>query len=126
MTSLFTFAVSIIFFFLPKHITSFFIADPEVTKIASQYLMILALSQIFMGFEVVLEGAFIGAGDTIPPMAISVPGSILRIPLAYYLGVHLQMGVVGIWWAITLTSIVKGLLIVFWFKRGGWKKKKIS
>ncbi|GAG55257.1 unnamed protein product [marine sediment metagenome] len=125
MTSLFTFAVSIIFFFLPKHITSFFIADPEVTKIASQYLMILALSQIFMGFEVVLEGAFIGAGDTIPPMAISVPGSILRIPLAYYLGVHLQMGVVGIWWAITLTSIVKGLLIVFWFKRGDWKRKKI-
>jgi len=88
--------------------------------------MILALSQIFMGLEVVLEGAFLGAGDTIPPMMISVPGSIVRIPLAYYLGVHLQMGAVGIWWAITLTTIVKGVLCVFWFKRGDWKRKKIS
>jgi len=126
MVSLFTFFISIVFFALPKYITSFFISDPEVVTIASQYLMILALSQIFMGLEVVLEGAFLGAGDTIPPMIISMPGSIIRIPLAYYLGVHLQMGAVGIWWAITLTTIAKGLVFIFWFKRGGWKKKKIS
>lgn len=125
MVSLFTFFISIVFFALPKYITSFFISDPEVVTIASQYLMILALSQVFMGLEVVLEGAFLGAGDTIPPMIISMPGSIVRIPLAYYLGVHLQMGAVGIWWAITLTTIAKGLLFVFWFKRGDWKRKKI-
>jgi len=126
MVSLFTFFISIVFFTLPKYITSFFISEPEVVTIASQYLMILALSQIFMGLEVVLEGAFLGAGDTIPPMIISMPGSIIRIPLAYYLAVHLQMGPVGIWWAITLSTIAKGLLFVFWFRRGGWKKKEIS
>jgi putative MATE family efflux protein len=126
MVSLFTFFISIVFFVLPKYITSFFISEQRVIEIASQYLMILALSQIFMGLEVVLEGAFLGAGDTIPPMVISMPGSIVRIPLAYYLGVHLQMGAIGIWWAITLSTIAKGLLFVFWFKKGNWKRKKIK
>lgn len=126
IVSAFTFFTSIIFLLLPRYITSFFISEPRVIEIASQYLMILALSQIFMGLEVVLEGAFLGAGDTIPPMIISMPGSIIRIPLAYYLAVHLQMGPVGIWWAITLSTIAKGLLFVFWFRRGGWKKKEMN
>lgn len=117
--------ISLMFLAFPKYISSFFISDPKVINIAIGYLRILALSQVFMGLEIVLEGSFAGAGNTVPPMIVSVPGSVIRIPLAYLLAFPLGAGVNGVWWSITLTSIVKGTALALWFKKGGWKKKKI-
>jgi len=117
--------ISVIFISFPKYISAFFISDEKVIRIAIGYLQILALSQIFMGIEIVLEGAFSGAGNTFPPMVVSVPGSILRIPLAYFLALKLGLGVAGIWWAITLTSIAKGIVLALWFKLGRWKTREV-
>jgi putative MATE family efflux protein len=117
--------IAIMFLSFPKAISSFFITDPVVIPIAVNYLKILALSQIFMAWEIVLEGAFSGAGDTLPPMIVSLPGSVLRIPIAYLLAITLGLGVNGVWWAISLTSIAKGTVLVFWFRQGKWKKRQI-
>ncbi len=117
--------ISLVFLSFPETISAFFISDPAVIGISINYLRILALSQIFMGLEIVLEGAFSGAGNTIPPMAVSVPGSAARIPLAYLMAISWGAGVNGVWWAITLTTIIKGIVLAIWFKKGKWKKKEI-
>jgi len=117
--------VSIMFFIFPRQIASFFISDPKVVEIGIGYLRILALSQVFMALEIVFEGAFGGAGNTIPPMLVSIPGSLARIPLAYLLAVHWGIGINGVWWAITMTSIAKGIVMTYWFSRGKWKTKRI-
>ena len=90
-----------------------------------QYLQIMALFEVFLGFEVVLEGAFGGAGNSIPPMLISVPLTALRIPLGYFLAHWAGLGSVGIWWAIASTTGLKGLLMALWFKRGKWKQQQV-
>jgi len=117
--------VAIMFFTFPGKITSFFISDPRVIAIGIGYLKILALSQMFMALEIVFEGAFGGAGNTVPPMLVSIPGSLVRIPLSYLLAVHWGLGVNGVWWAITFTTILKGIVLAYWFSRGKWKAKKI-
>jgi Na+-driven multidrug efflux pump len=89
------------------------------------YQKILARSQVFMGLEVVLGGAFSGAGDTVPPMAVFVPFNLARILLAYLLAGPAGFGVDGVWWAISGMSIVKGLLIALWSYRGGWKHENV-
>jgi Na+-driven multidrug efflux pump len=99
-----------------------FIQDEAVISIAVEYLRILALSQIFMASEIILEGAFSGAGNTIPPMAVSIPGSIARLPVAYYLCYILGFGVTGVWWSLTITTWMKGIVIAYWFWMGRWKK----
>ena len=125
ITTSITGIVSILFLSFSKTISSFFIHDPKVIPIAVDYLRILSISQIFMAWEIVLEGAFSGAGDTIPPMIVSVPGSLLRIPIAYLLAITLGLGVNGIWWAISSTSIAKGTILAIWFRHGKWKHKRI-
>ncbi|MCP4705151.1 MAG: hypothetical protein GY865_11115 [candidate division Zixibacteria bacterium] len=117
--------VSILFITIPDSIAGLFSSDPEVIKIAADYLFILGLSQVFMGIEIVLEGAFSGAGDTLPPMIVSIPGSIARLPLAYYFCFVLDIGINGVWWSLTITSLIKTVVLLFWFKQGKWKKKKI-
>jgi putative MATE family efflux protein len=117
--------VGTMFFTFPRQIASFFISDPRVIGIAIWYLKIVALSQMFMALEIVLEGAFAGAGNTVPPMLVSIAGSLARIPLAYLLAVRWGIGISGVWWAITATSIVKGIVLTYWFSRGRWKTQKI-
>jgi putative MATE family efflux protein len=120
-----TFIVSVVFIAIPGKIASLFSSDPRVLPIAVDYLIILGLSQVFMGIEIVLEGSFTGAGDTIPPMSVSVVGSISRLPLAYILCFTLGVGVNGVWWSLTITSFVKAIVLALWFMRGNWKKKKL-
>lgn len=116
---------SLLFYVLSEKISAVFTSDPLIVAASSAYLEILALSQVFMGIELVLTGAFAGAGDTTPPMAILVPFNLMRIPLAYGLTGPFGLGVNGIWWALSSTSIVKGWLLAAWFRRGGWKRKKV-
>ncbi len=120
-----TSVISMLFLTIPNIIAGVFTNDPEVLSIASDYLIILGLSQVTMAIEIVLEGAFGGAGDTIPPMVVSVPGSLARIPLAYYLCFTLDWGLNGIWWTLTITTIVKACALIIWFARGKWKMKKV-
>jgi len=117
--------VAIFFVLIPERLMALFIADPEVIREGARYLRIVGFFEIFLGVEVILEGAFSGAGDTVPPMMISIPLTTLRLPLAYFLSGVLQWGTSGIWWAIALSTFLKGVLLAFWFQRGRWKYRKV-
>jgi putative MATE family efflux protein len=119
------FVFSLFFYFFSHKIGAVFTPDAGTVKASATYLEILALSQVFMGIEIVLAGAFSGAGDTVPPMAIFVPLNLARIPAAYVLAGPGGFGVSGVWWAISGTSILKGLVIASWFYRGRWKAKSV-
>ena len=120
-----TFIISLLFILLPKEISSIFSNDPVVLEIATDYLIILGISQTAMALEIVLEGAFGGAGDTLPPMIVMIPGSAIRVPLAYYLCFNLDWGINGVWWTLTITCALKAIVLSLWFKRGKWKLKEV-
>jgi Na+-driven multidrug efflux pump len=119
------FVYSLVFYFFSHHIGAVFTPDQETIAASAKYLEILAFSQVFMGIEIVLAGAFSGVGDTVPPMAIFTPLNLARIPAAYLLAGSAGLGVSGIWWAISGTSILKGVAIAFWFYRGRWKEQEV-
>ncbi len=120
-----TLIFSFFFIVFPGAIASVFSSDPVVLEVAIGYLIILGLSQFTMAVEIILEGAFSGAGDTIPPMVVMLPGSIARIPLAWYLAFELGWGIEGIWWTLTITTTAKALVLAWWFRLGRWKAKKV-
>ena len=74
------FAVSIIFYFFPMELMSIFTSESAVQEIGVEYFKIVALFEIFLAFEVIVEGAFSGAGYTLPVMLVTVPITALRIP----------------------------------------------
>lgn len=117
--------IGAMFVVVPHWITGIFTSDPEVHKIAADYLIILGLSQFTMAIEIVLEGAFSGAGDTLAPMMVLIPGAVARVPLAYWLCFHMDWGINGVWWTLTITTTIKASLLAYWFRRGKWKLKKV-
>jgi putative MATE family efflux protein len=121
----FTGFMTVIFLLFPGAIMRIFVDDPAVLEAGKNYVRILALSQIMMGWEIVYEGAFSGAGDTVPPMVIAIPGALLRIPLAWFLAIHLGWGINGVWWTITTSTLLKGVALYIWFSLGRWKKREV-
>lgn len=90
-----------------------FIQETEVIPLGADYLRILGYSQMFMCVELMTNGALSGLGKTFSCSVISIIFTSARIPLAIVLGG--LMGLNGIWWAFTLSSIVKGILFFFFY-----------
>lgn len=103
-------------------IFSIFIPDSRVIPYGAVYLRILGISQIFMCIEIATGGAFNGLGKTIPPAVIGIFFTGLRVPFAYLLSQPEILGLNGIWWSVSMSSIFKGIFAFFvflWvFKKG--------
>jgi putative MATE family efflux protein len=111
-------------FFGASSVAGVFTTDQAVINTAKVYNMIAAFSIFFAVTESVFTGAFAGAGNSLPPLFISLPVTAMRIPLcAIFAPIY---GMNGIWIAIFSTSIVKGIIIALWFKRGKWKERKFA
>jgi putative MATE family efflux protein len=105
--------VSLLFIFFGAQIFGIIVPQEDAMKAGAQYLLIMGFVQIFMMLELTTQGMFNGLGRTVEPAVISVTCNILRIPLAYYLASH--MGIVGVWWAIAISTICKGTILPTWF-----------
>jgi putative MATE family efflux protein len=119
-----TFA-GLVFFLFPEFLMRIFTDDPDIIRAGVAYLRIVAFAQVFEGVDIVLEGAFVGAGNTIPPMLISIPASFARIPIAYFLAFSVFHSATGVWCAIASSMVLAGILIPLWFRRGKWKERKV-
>lgn len=106
--------VSILFIVFPKQIFSIFISELEALEQGIIYLRILGISQMFMCVEITTSGAFNGLSKTIYPSVVSVVFNILRIPMALLFSATI-LGLNGIWWAISISSILKGIFAFFGF-----------
>ncbi|HHY15615.1 MAG TPA: MATE family efflux transporter, partial [Firmicutes bacterium] len=93
-----------------------FIPEAEAVAQGVIYLRILSVSQLWMAIEIVTAGAFIGQGQTSPPAVIGVVFNVLRIPGALLLS-RTSLGLSGVWWAISISSVLKGLVLAAWYLR---------
>ncbi len=104
---------TIAFMVFGENIFSVFVPEKEAYEAGGAYLFILGISQIFMMLEITTQGMFNGLGRTSPPAVISIIFNTVRIPLAIFLAN--KIGVTGVWWSITITSIFKGVILLIWY-----------
>jgi len=95
-------------FFGAKPIFSIFLHEPDAIVEGVRYLKISALAQLFMCYDGVGTGAFNGLGKTRFTATTNTILNLIRIPLCFILP-PLFGGVAGIWWAITISCIAKGM-----------------
>ncbi|MBC8101818.1 MAG: MATE family efflux transporter [Cytophagales bacterium] len=90
------------------------------------YLRIAAFSEPFLGLGMVLTGALQGAGETVSPTILTIVTMVLiRVPLAYFLAFFVGMGPVGAWWAMSLSTVLQGILTADLFRRGKWRTVRV-
>ena len=111
--------VTAIFVFAPNTIARIFCHEPKAIAIAVSYLIIIGLSEAFLCVEITTIGAISGLGKTHLCSIISILFTSMRIPLAIVLG-NTSLGLDGIWWALSSTTMIKGIIFTatfFWITR---------
>ncbi len=93
-----------------------FIREPEVVPLGISYLVIIGYGQMPMCVELMTVGALQGMGKTMSCSVLTIIFTAARIPLAVLLA-GTALGLDGIWWALTITSITKGIVFLAYYAR---------
>ncbi len=108
---------AILFIFANTLLPYFYTKDIKVIEIAAQLLIIAGFFQLFDGTQVVGLGVLRGIGDVNMPTFITFLSYwIIGIPLGYYLGMELNLGVKGIWYGLTVGLLTASILLFFRFQ----------
>ena len=111
--------ISFVFICFPQAIADIFFHEPKAVATAVGYLVIIGFSEAFKCVELTTGGALSGLSRTRLCSIISIAFTSARIPLAIILGG--LIGLSGIWWALSVTSIIKGIIFTCTFL---WITKK--
>jgi putative MATE family efflux protein len=109
-----------------ESIVRIFNTEPALVELASIFLRIAAAGYLVMGLVVVLEQSIAGAGDTLPPMLISLAMVwVVQLPLAFLLPRVTDLGVYGVRWSIVAGAVVGAVSYIVYFWLGRWKRKQV-
>ncbi|MFA5008626.1 MAG: MATE family efflux transporter [Candidatus Omnitrophota bacterium] len=105
-------ALTLAVLFNAKHI-AFLLSDNQIViEECIKYIYISLMFEPFMAWGIILGGGLNGAGDTKSVMIIVV-GTLwlIRIPLAFILGISVGLGAIGVWWAMNISIFVQATLM---------------
>lgn len=110
------------YMFHSKQLLSLMTTDRQIIAYGTEYLFIVGVFELFLGWEMVFAGIFTGLGITHPTLLITLPLTIGRIPLAWLLAYHFNWGISGIWWAISISTLAKGvgLSLLYLYAEKNW------
>ncbi|MEQ8767397.1 MAG: MATE family efflux transporter [Planctomycetota bacterium] len=113
------------FLIFPRELVALYTDEPGITHFTVGYVSTIAWSQFTLAFEEIFGEALIGAGCPRWFMFVVVPANILRIPIAWLLAFHTSLGILGVWWAINITTWLKAAILTGLFWKGPWRDKEI-
>ncbi|GAB2562758.1 MATE family efflux transporter [Gracilibacillus alcaliphilus] len=101
-----------------------FTTSPEIIKVASILLLLGFGLEPARNFNVILERSLQAAGDARFAMNSSVLIMwLFSVPLTYFLGIHMEYGLFGIFAAFIIDEWVRGLVLFFRWRSKKWKGK---
>lgn len=115
--------VSVVIFVLVPYVLLIYHLTPETYGLATEIIRYHAvMATLIWTPSFSLPNTLRAAGDVVYPMVTSIISMwICRIGFAY-LFIHLGMGVMGVWIAMTLDWALRAILYVVRYKKGKWQK----
>ena len=116
---------AVLFIFAPE-VSSILTSDPNVWDQTVSYLRYNLVVAPFMALGLSFSGGLQGAGDTRGVlMVIFFAMWMIRLPLAYLLGVAWDWGARGVWLAMIISMAIQGILMLLRFHMGKWKSLEV-
>ncbi len=114
-------SMGVIMFLFAPWLVSIFTKDPEVIRLGTFYLRIVGALQPFQAVLFVLAGGLDGAGDTRWVLYTTTIGMwLIRLPLAYFLGIILDLGVLAAWLAMGVDVVLRSAFLYSRYHSRAW------
>lgn len=119
-------SIGVAFMVFGEPLTLLISRDPAHVSTVPTLLMICGAVQVFFALVMVVRSGLRGVGDTRWVLIITFGSCILvRLPAAYVLGVALDLGLPGIWFALCGELVLRGLLFLARFQWGRWDALRV-
>lgn len=113
---------TLLFLFAPA-LASLFNSDPQVVDQAARALRVVAFSEPFFAVSIILTNALRGASDVRFPMLMGLAGMwCVRVPLSCLLVLRFGWGLAGVWGAMAIDLVLRGVLCIARWRSGRWLK----
>lgn len=119
--------VAVALFFATPALVGIYQVSAEASSLAVITLQVFFICNIFFWPQsFVLPNALRGAGDAKFTMTVSILSMwIFRIGCSYLLGSYFGMGLLGVWIAMVIDWVVRGICFVVRFRGSKWNKKAV-
>lgn len=108
-------------FFTATPLVSLFSKSEDVIALGSVVLKMVALSEPFFGFTIIIEGMLIGIGNTKTPFVYNIIGMwCIRIFGTFICTQILQFGLIGAWGCMIAHNLALFIMYFVTFKSGKW------
>ena len=98
--------------------------DKELARVIRIILFIDIAVELGRASNLVYDNTLKSTGDSLFPMYVSVPITLITtIGGTYLFGFVLKMGVVGAYISLAIDEIIRGVIMIFRWRRGKWEKK---
>ncbi len=115
-------SAAVVMFVFAQTITGWFALDPEVLRLGTNCLRIIAIGFPLYAIGMVMVQAMNGAGDTETPMTLNLVAFwLVQIPLAFLLATKSPFGANGVFMAEVVAESLLTIMSIIVFRRGGWK-----
>ena len=116
-------SMGLVFILIPHWIIPVFSTDPYIIKLGIPCLQIIGVVQYFDAIGITLFFVLTGAGNTrFPALVNMIICWFIFLPLSYYLGIVMEMGVVGAWLGFAAWIIPFAVIMALKVNTGSWKK----
>ena len=118
--------MGILFMLAGEPLTRLISREPVHLAETPKLLFICGIVQVFFALSMVIRNGLRGVGDTTACLVITVISCYgVRLPAAWLLGVHFDLGLAGIWMALCGELVVRGLLFLWRFLSPGWERLRV-
>ena len=112
------FVSALAFAFAPRPLARLITDQPDVLAAAIPLFLVAAVFQLSDGTQAVGAGVLRGAGDTKFSFLANLFGHwVIGLPIALFLGFHMGLGIVGLWWGLCAGLTVVALMLFVRFER---------
>jgi len=124
VATIYTILLGMVFIIIPNYVLLIITTNQSIIEVAIPVLRIAGFAQIFYGIGIVLANGLQAAGRTVYVMNSEIITNLLLfVPLSYFLGVYLDLGLYWAWVALPFYIVSYSVIIFLKFNSKSWYKK---
>ncbi|MCC3355892.1 MATE family efflux transporter [Bacillus sp. REN16] len=117
-----TASVGLTLYYFSESLFSLFTNNHDIIVTGSILLLLTAILEPGRAFNAVVISSLRAAGDVNFPVLIGIVSMWgVSVPIAYFLGIHLDLGLIGIWIAFIADEWLRGILMLWRWRKGHWR-----
>jgi len=119
--------MAIVFTLFSDQLLGIFTSNERILEIGGTLILLTILLEPGRAFNMIIIGSLRAAGDIRFPTYIGILSMWgVSVPIAYVLGIHFDLGLIGVWIAFITDEWVRGIIMYYRWKSKAWQGKRFA